>query len=668
MIWLTSISTLWILTAAVLLVSIAGIASTVLLGRLPARVRDAIARASVSGAAGLFAILTGFLIADEYGTLRAMQRTVADEAAAMSALAYTSAVFPPADATLLQERLARYGEAVTASEWPALAGRNPDSEAFDRLADLQQDVARIGNRSYAPGRAASASSSANAITVARGHRLAVAEHELPVPLFVLAVLSGIAFIVEALLVAARQGRRYSTVAAGVIVLVGLDLGAVLAVSAPFRGAFTVSPRPIADVAADLRAGEYLPWIRATTDQAVTAACDPAADDCVRIGPDDPIIIGSLLSARRPTGQDSAAAIELAVDYLDGTFDGIDGTLLGRPVVLLERDDGCSATVTATAQQQLLAEPQLLGVIGTSCSTAALDVADTAFSAAKIPLISPSNTAPSLTDPNRHQPYYFRVAWNDVVQGTVTANFAVSRGWTNVAAVAVEGESYSTQLANVFAETIRRRGGTATVVTRTAGDTDGALADRVAATAPQLVFLPVVSPGCEPIARAIREQTELRELPVLVGEACSDPSLLTALGANLGELYASGPDSSFYDDNVFYATSFLDAYRRNTGRDPITDFHAHAFDATQLLFDAIRRASVPAADGTLFVDRNQIRTELLRVNGYPGISGIIGCTLEGDCAQNVRMAVYRAPDLPSVNRDAPAKVFGQARGLGPRSGG
>ncbi len=120
--WLTSLSTLWILAAAVLVMSVAGIAATVLLGRLPARVRDAIAGASVSGAAGLFAILTGFLIADEYGTLRELQRTVANEAAAMSALAYTSAVFPPADATLLQERLARDGEAVTTSEWPALVG------------------------------------------------------------------------------------------------------------------------------------------------------------------------------------------------------------------------------------------------------------------------------------------------------------------------------------------------------------------------------------------------------------------------------------------------------------------------------------------------------------------------------------------------------------------
>ncbi|MBM3684522.1 MAG: DUF4239 domain-containing protein [Actinobacteria bacterium] len=669
MIWLTSMSTLWILAAAVLLVSVAGVAATVLLGRLPARVRDAIAGASVSGAAGLFAILTGFLIAQEYGTLREMQRTVANEAAAMSSLAYTSAVFPPADATLLQDRLARYGEAVTASEWPALAGENPDSEAFDRLADLQQDVARIGNRDYAPGQAADElSKSATAITVARGHRLAIAEQELPVPLFVLALLSGIAFIVEALLVAARHGRRYSTVAAGVIVLVGLDLGAVLAVSAPFRGAFTVSPRPIADVAADLRAGEYLSWVRATTDQAVDQGCDPTAADCVRIGPDDPIIIGSLLSARRPTGQDSAAAIELAVDYLDGTFDGIDGTLLGRSVVLLERDDGCSAATTTTAQQQLIAERQLLGVIGTTCSTAALDVADKAFSAAKIPLISPSNTAPSLTDPNRHEPYYFRVAWNDVVQGTVTANFATSRGWTTVTAVALEGESYSTQLATVFAETIRRRGGTATVITRPAGETDAALAARIAATGPQLVFLPVVSPSCEPIARAVRDRPTLRELPLLVGEACSEPTLLTALGADLGELYASGPDFSFYDDNEFYATAFLDAYRRNTGRDPITDFHAHAFDATQLLFDAIRRSAVPTADGGLLIDRAQVRTELLRVSGYPGISGVLGCTLEGDCAQNVRMAVYRAPDLPSVNRDAPAKVFGQARGLGPRTGG
>ncbi len=75
-----------------------------------------------------------------------------------------------------------------------------------------------------------------------------------------------------------------------------------------------------------------------------------------------------------------------------------------------------------------------------------------------------------------------------------------------------------------------------------------------------------------------------------------------------------------------------------------------------------------ADGSLHIDRKELRNELHRVAGYPGISGILGCALEGDCAQNVRMAVYQAPDLPSVNRDAPVKVFGQARSLGPRTVG
>ena len=39
------------------------------------------------------------------------------------------------------------------------------------------------------------------------------------------------------------------------------------------------------------------------------------------------------------------------------------------------------------------------------------------------LISPSNTAPSLTDPATHEPFYARTAHNDKVQGAAMATFA-----------------------------------------------------------------------------------------------------------------------------------------------------------------------------------------------------------------------------------------------------
>ena len=49
----------------------------------------------------------------------------------------------------------------------------------------------------------------------------------------------------------------------------------------------------------------------------------------------------------------------------------------------------------TGAEQIIADPQVIGVIGTSCSGAAV-AASPVFSAAGLALISPSNTSPRLT--------------------------------------------------------------------------------------------------------------------------------------------------------------------------------------------------------------------------------------------------------------------------------
>ena len=65
----------------------------------------------------------------------------------------------------------------------------------------------------------------------------------------------------------------------------------------------------------------------------------------------------------------------------------------------------------------------MAVIGTSCSSAALGVADQILSEEGIALISPSNTGPDLTDPATHQEFYLRTAHNDLLQGAAVAQFA-----------------------------------------------------------------------------------------------------------------------------------------------------------------------------------------------------------------------------------------------------
>jgi hypothetical protein len=210
----------------------------------------------------LFAILTGFLINSEYSTLRQAQNIVGIEVAGASQLAYASASLPPSDTSLVQASLVRYLTSVSAAEWPQLeVDPGARSRAGDDLSSLSRLVFSYGPRPYAPSVTTDAMQTSLAtVTESRRQRLVIATQELPLPLFVLSVVTGMALISGALLVALRTGPRYGLVAAGIVLIVGFDLTAILAISAPFAGPFVTSTEPIQQLAQEIASGDYLGWL------------------------------------------------------------------------------------------------------------------------------------------------------------------------------------------------------------------------------------------------------------------------------------------------------------------------------------------------------------------------------------------------------------------------
>ena len=220
------------------------------------------AAAYMTALGSLFAILTGFLISSEYLTLRDARNALGAEVAAASQLAQASGSLTPADTGKLQEDLAAYLTVLPRGEWPALeAGVAGMSPAGERLRALQSTVFRMSGKPYVPDAAArTLQESVNSITSSRRQRLVIASSSLPFPLFALSLLAGLALIVNSLLVSNRQGERYGWVAAGIVLAVALDLGAILAISAPFSGAFVVDTQPVTELLAELQRGAYLPWV------------------------------------------------------------------------------------------------------------------------------------------------------------------------------------------------------------------------------------------------------------------------------------------------------------------------------------------------------------------------------------------------------------------------
>jgi branched-chain amino acid transport system substrate-binding protein len=90
-------------------------------------------------------------------------------------------------------------------------------------------------------------------------------------------------------------------------------------------------------------------------------------------------------------------------------------------------------------------------------------------------------------------------------------------------------------------------------------------------------------------------------------------------------------------------SFVTKYVENYGAAPgDTPYHAHVYDATNLLLNAIQIVAIEEADGTLHIGRQALRDALYATSGYEGLTGKLGCDEYGDCGA-IRLQVVRLDD-------------------------
>jgi branched-chain amino acid transport system substrate-binding protein len=398
-----------------------------------------------------------------------------------------------------------------------------------------------------------------------------------------------------------------------------------------------------------------------------APCRADQYGCVRIGIGEPIRLGALLWVGPESsglGTDSKRGIDLAIDYLDGVFDGVPGELLGHEVQVDLADDACTAAGGRRGARFLTQEPSIVGVVGTSCSAAALGAADRVLSNRGILLVSPSNTAPALTEPEDHQRFYSRVAANDKIQGSVVGSFAADTLGATSAVTITDDSSYTSALVQVFSEWFDLFDGRVLDAVTVDGDAPdlGAIVERVAAGNPDVAYFPFVGDECAEIAAALRADPRTQAVKLLMSDGCMTSDVL-ARTRDLTGVYVSAPDQRRLQSNAFYVDSFLPAYTSQYGQTPTSAYHANAFDAANLVFDAVRRTVTVGPGTILTVPRGAVRGAILDTDGYQGLSGVLACSPTGDCAQAATIAIYETPDWPveggAVN---PEPVFSQYKTL------
>ena len=332
------------------------------------------------------------------------------------------------------------------------------------------------------------------------------------------------------------------------------------------------------------------------------------------------------------------------------------------------DDLCSADGGQAAAQIIVADEQVIGVIGTSCSGAAT-AASPLISEAGMVMISGSNTSPALTSDlagtagSAYHAGYYRTAHNDLYQGAAAANFALEVLGVTSAAAIHDGDPYTEGLAQAFADAFEAGGGTITVFTAVnKGDTDMVpVLTEVAASGPDMLFFPIFQPEGDFIIQQAGSVAGMGGITMMAADGLLNSDYLAL--AESENMYFSGPDTR-YGDNANQSTGELAAdvladYEAEYGEVPAAPFWAHSYDAAVLLMDAIAHASYMDGDD-LVIDRAGVREHLDSVSDYAGLIGTMSCDAYGDCGsqkitviQNTDIADYVASTENVVYEYAPA---------------
>lgn len=311
------------------------------------------------------------------------------------------------------------------------------------------------------------------------------------------------------------------------------------------------------------------------------------------------------------------------------------------------DDLCSSDGGQAAAQAIVADADVVGVIGTSCSSAAIAAAPLVTAAGMV-MISAGATSPALTSdlsgnpgPNRTSGFY-RTVTNDVFQGSAMAQFVHDELGLSTAAAIHDGDPFTQGLARAFAHAFESEGGSVTrlsAINKEDSDMVPVLTE-IAASRPEALFLPLFQPAGDFVANQAPAVPGLEETVLVAADSLLNLNFLS-LPQSAG-MYFTGPDRRFAG-NVNQSTGktaadVVAAYSELYGHEPGSPFWAHAYDATTLLLDAVRAAS-RVEDGKLMIDRAGIREHLDSVVGYRGLIGPIACDEFGDCGSN-RIVVVR----------------------------
>ena len=300
---------------------------------------------------------------------------------------------------------------------------------------------------------------------------------------------------------------------------------------------------------------------------------------------------------------------------------------------------------------LAADTSVVGVVGPFNSSVALAEIPVA-SKAHLPLISPSNTNPGLTQAGSYPSIdtnslyaggvhsYFRTIATDTSQGQILAYVAYNEIKAKNAYVFDDQEAYGQGLASFFKTDFTKYGGTVVGTASLPGSTTDfsqQLADAKSKGAQVIFFGGTSGNGCG-LLRSQMPAAGLSAIPLLGGDGCQDTKFITDAGsAAPGSEVTSAPDVSKLASAAQFYKDFKAAYNEDGTESPYT---AYGFDAMNSLIQAIKatleaNGGQPPSDSQTF--RDDVIAQLHKIS-YPGATGTITYDSNGDTL-NIEFSLY-----------------------------
>ncbi|MBM3138663.1 MAG: branched-chain amino acid ABC transporter substrate-binding protein [Chloroflexi bacterium] len=300
------------------------------------------------------------------------------------------------------------------------------------------------------------------------------------------------------------------------------------------------------------------------------------------------------------------------------------TVEGFSIAFERKDDTCSPEGGTSAAQQLI-NAGVVAVVGPVCSSSVI-ASQPLYEKAGITTVSPSSTAVASTKPAGRGVYktFFRVTYNDAIQGPALANFAQNQLKAKSAYVVFFNDAYGQGLKDEFQKAFK---GT---VAGSEGFEKGAtnfasIVTNIQNKKPDVVFFSGF------FAEAVPFITQLREkgitTPFLSADGVRDEQFIKLAGKHAEGAYLSLPSpklaGSVYDK---FKADYKAAYQKEADTSPFT---AESFDASTVIINAIKKVAQKDGDN-LKIDLAKLQDAIAK-SETTGAIGKIKFDAKGDNA-------------------------------------